>query len=348
MTNSRRNPIRIVAACTLALPALLAAGCHTNAPTAGGGSTGGSTASGGGGTPPPLAKKAHYTVGFSQVVSNNPWRIAETNSMKAEAAKRGDKLIFTDATDSEAKQIADVTSMVAQHVDLIFLAPKSEKPLAQAVLKAKAANIPVILLDRRVDAAMARPGADYVTFIGSDFVDQGKRAGQWLVKATGGKAKIIELEGTAGSSPAIDRKKGFDDVVTGQPGMQIIASQPADFARDKGRQVTETLLQAHPDVTVVYAHNDEMALGAISALEAAGKKPGKDVLVVSIDGERDGLQAIADGKLNYDVQSSPFFGPVAFGALDSYAGGQKVPADIVVHDKAYDAANARQEIASSY
>jgi len=217
-------------------------------------------------TPPPLAKKDKYKVGFSQVETNNPWRIAETESMKAEAAKLGHELVYTDAGGSEAKQIADIESMIAQKVDLIFLAPRSEQALAEAVLKAKAACIPVILLDRDVDHSIAAPGKDFVTMIGSNFVEEGQRVAQWTAEKTGGKAVIIELEGTVGSSPAIDRKKGFDDEIAKYPDMKIVASQSGDFARDKGRQVAETLLQAYPDTTVIYAHNDEMAMGAIAAL----------------------------------------------------------------------------------
>src|SRR5947209_1050167 len=162
---------------------------------------------------PPLKKKDHYKVGFAQTESNNPWRLAQTASMKDEAAKRGDQLVYTDAAGSAAKQVADVNSMIAQKVDAIFLAPREEKPLAEAVLKAKAAGIPVILLDRNVYETQAKGGRDYVCFIGSDFIKAGQRTAEWLVKATGGKAKIIELEGTTGSSPANDRKKGFDDAI---------------------------------------------------------------------------------------------------------------------------------------
>lgn len=299
-------------------------------------------------TPPPLAKKDKYKVGFSQVETNNPWRIAETESMKAEAARLGHELVYTDAGGSEAKQIADIESMIAQKVDLIFIAPRSEQALAEAVLKAKAACIPVILLDRDVDHSIAAPGKDYVTMIGSDFVEEGRRAAEWLAKATNGNAVIIELEGTVGSSPAIDRKKGFDDEIAKYPNMKIVASQTGDFARDKGRQVTETLLQAHPDVTAIYAHNDEMAMGAIAALEAAGKVPGKDVIIVSIDGTKDAAQAILDGKLGATCECSPKFGPKAFEVMLGYANGQTFPAKIVNPDRFFDITNVAEYLPEAY
>ncbi|MFL5801477.1 MAG: ABC transporter substrate-binding protein [Roseiflexaceae bacterium] len=319
---------------------LLGACGAPGAGTSGGGATAGGL--------PKLTKKDKYRVGFSQIVTNNPWRNAETESMKAEAAKRGHELVYTDSGDQEAKQIADIDSMIAQKVDLIFIAPRSEKPLAQAVLKAKAAGIPVILLDRDVDHSIAKPGEDYITVISSDFFEEGKRAAEWLIKATSGKAKIIELEGSVGASPAIDRKTGFDERIKSETGMQILASQTGDFNRDKGRQVMETLLQAHPDVTAVYAHNDEMAIGAIAALQAAGKTPGKDVIVVSIDGEKDALQAIIDGTLGASVECNPRFGPAAFDALDKYANGEQLPIRIINKDNFFDSSNAAQELANAY
>lgn len=299
-------------------------------------------------TPPPLAKKDKYKVGFSQVETNNPWRIAETESMKAEATKLGHELVYTDAGGSEAKQIADIESMIAQKVDLIFIAPRSEQALAEAVLKAKAACIPVILLDRDVDHSIAAPGKDYVTMIGSDFVEEGRLAAEWLAKTTGEKAVIIELEGTVGSSPAIDRKKGFDDEIKKYPNMTIVESQTGDFARDKGRQVAEALLQAHPDTTAIYAHNDEMAMGAISALEAAGKVPGKDVIIVSIDGTKDAAQAIVDGKLGATVECSPKFGPKAFEVMAAYANGETFEAKIVNPDRFFDSSNAADYLPEAY
>ncbi|MBB4184714.1 ABC transporter substrate-binding protein [Sinorhizobium terangae] len=297
---------------------------------------------------PTLAQKETYKVGFAQTESNNPWRIAQTNSMKAEAEKLGHQLVYTDAAGSAAKQVADVNSMIAQGVDLIFLAPREEKPLIPAVMAAKKAGIPVILLDRSVDPALAKAGEDYVTFIGSDFIEEGKRVAEWLVKNANGKSKIIELEGTTGSSPANDRKKGFDEAIKAAGGFEIVASQTGDFARDKGRQVAEALLQAHPDADIVYAHNDEMAIGAIAAIEAAGKVPGKDVLVLSIDGGKEAVQAVIDGKIAAVVECNPRFGPKAFETMLRYAKGEKIDPWVINEDKFYDSSNAAAELANAY
>jgi ribose transport system substrate-binding protein len=298
--------------------------------------------------PPTLEKKDSYKVGFAQTESNNPWRIAETKSMQDIAESCGWSLVYTDAASSAAKQVADVDSMIAQGVDVIFLPPREEQPLLPAVMRAKQAGIPVFLIDRSVDPNVAKAGEDYVTFIGSDFVDQGRRAAEWLVEATGGKGTIIELEGTTGSSPANDRKKGFDDLIAQHPDMKIVASQTGDFARDKGRTVMETLLQAHPDVTAVYAHNDEMAIGAIQALEAAGRKPGQDITVVSIDGTRDALQAIIDGKMGATVESSPFFGPISCETMKKYAEGQPIEPWVKVEDRMFTKDNAAEHVDEAY
>ncbi|MEO3433650.1 ABC transporter substrate-binding protein [Inquilinus sp. CAU 1745] len=297
---------------------------------------------------PPLEQKDSYRVGFAQTESNNPWRIAETQSMRDVADECGWELVYTDAAGSAAKQVADVNSMIAQGVDAIFLAPREETPLIPAVMNAKEAGIPVFLIDRNVNQSVAQAGEDYVTFIGSDFIDQGRRAAEWLVAETGGEATIIELEGTTGSSPANDRKKGFDDVIAEHPGMEIVASQSGDFSRDQGREVMATLLQAHPDVTAVYAHNDEMAIGAIAALEAAGRTPGEDVTIVSIDGTRDALQAIIDGKLGATVQSSPFFGPISCETMQRYAAGEEIEPWVKIEDMFFDASNAAEHIDEAY
>ncbi len=298
---------------------------------------------------PPLKKKDTYKVGFSQVESNNPWRLAETASMQDEAKKRGCQLVYTDALSSAAKQVADINSMIAQGVDFLAFPPREEKPLIPAIMAAKKAGIPVLLIDRNVDQSLAKAGEDYVAFIGSNFIEEGQRVADWTIQKTGGKGKIIELEGTVGSSPANDRKKGFDETIKAKaPEMVIVASQSGDFNRDKGRQLAETLLQAHPDATIVYAHNDEMALGAITAIEAAGKVPNKDILVVSIDGEKDGVQAIIDGKLGATCECSPRFGPAAFDIMYSYANGEKIPPIIINPDRFFEASNAKDMLATAF
>lgn len=297
---------------------------------------------------PKLADKPTYKAGFAQTESNNPWRLAQTASMKAEAERLGWQLVYTDAAGSAAKQVADVNSMIAQKVDVIFLSPREEKPLIPAVMAAKRAGIPLFLIDRGVDPTLAKAGVDYVTFIGSDFLKEGRTAGEAVVKITGGKGTIIELEGSTGSSPANDRKKGFDEVIAKYPDMKIVASQSGDFNRDKGRQVAEALLQAHPDANILYAHNDEMAIGAIAAIEAAGKVPGKDIIVASIDGEKDGLQAIIDGKMAFTVECNPKFGPAAYAAAIRYAKGETLPPIMTNTDRFFDISNAAASMADSY
>ncbi|MEM7694208.1 MAG: ABC transporter substrate-binding protein [Pseudomonadota bacterium] len=298
---------------------------------------------------PPLEQKERYKVGFAQMESNNPWRIAETKSFLDTAETCGWDLIATDAAGSAAKQVADVDSMIAQGIDVLFLPPREEKPLIPAVMKARAAGIPTFLVDRSVDPNVARPGEHFVSFLGSDFIDQGSRAAGWLMENfEGDKGIIVQLEGTTGSSPANDRKKGFDDAIAADDRFEIVASQTGDFARDLGRQVMETLLQAHPDVNVVYAHNDEMAIGAIQALELAGRKPGEDITIVSIDGTRDALEAIIDGKMGVTVESSPFFGPLACEVMKQYAAGEEIPHWVKVEDRIFTIDNAADHIDEAY
>lgn len=287
-------------------------------------------------------------VGFSQMENNGPWRIAETKSMRDEAAKRADKyeLATTDAQAQTSKQVSDVEDLVARGVKAIFLAPREFEGLAPALQAAKESKIPVFLIDRE---AAGKVGEDYVTFIGSDFVKQGERVGEWLAKETNGKAGIIELQGTAGASVAIDRAKGFRNAIEKFPDMKILASQPANFTRAEGQKVMENLIQAHgKNITAVYTHNDEMALGAIQALKAAGMNPGKDVKVVSVDGQKSALEAIIAGDLNITVESNPRFGPIAFETYEKFLRGEQLPPKITLEDKFYDANNAAQFVGEAY
>ncbi|SHO66540.1 ribose transport system substrate-binding protein [Pseudoxanthobacter soli DSM 19599] len=297
---------------------------------------------------PKLKEKATYKVGFAQTESNNPWRLQQTKSMQDEAKKRGWQLVYTDAAGSAAKQVADVRSMIAQKVDVILLAPREERPLIPAVMEAKKAGIPLFLIDRGVDPSLAQAGKDYVAFIGSDFVQEGRQAAEVLTKAMNGQAKIIELVGTVGSSPANDRAKGFADYIKDYPGMQVVASQSGDFVRDKGRQVFETLYQAHPEATALYSHNDEMTMGAIAAMEAAGKVPGKDLIIASIDGTKDAAQAVMDGKILVVVECNPNFGPAAFEAIEKYGKGEHIPPHVVNKDRVLTKENIESYLPEAY
>lgn len=287
-----------------------------------------------------------FTVGFSQMGHDNPWRMAQTASLRDEAKKRGMEIVVTDAQDQTAKQVADVEDLIARRVDVILLAPREFEGLAPALQAARDADIPVILVDREAEGT---PGEDFVTFLGSNFVEQGRRAAEWLVKETGGTAGIVELTGTPGSSVAADRAKGFREVIAKHPGMKILASQTGEFSRANGQRVMQNIAQSlGPQITAVYAHNDEMALGAIQALRAAGRTPGTDVKIVSIDGQRAALEAIQRGELGATVESNPRFGPIAFETIEQIRKGEQVPTKKLISDRFFDRSNAAQFVAEAY
>jgi ABC-type sugar transport system substrate-binding protein len=294
---------------------------------------------------PPHIQLRGAKVGFAQVENNNPFRIAETNSLQAAAKARGVDLLVTDAQSNTPKQVADMQDMVAQGVDFIIVPPREELGLTPALETARKAHVPVLFADR---AATATPCRDFLTFIGSNFVEQGKRAADWLVKATHGKAKIAELLGTVGATATNDRGAGFESVISKHKGMEIVAQQSGDFARAPGQNVMEQILGANPDLDAVYAQNDEMALGAIQALKDAGLKPGKDVQVVSVDGSRDGIGAIIRGDLGATIETNPRFGPLAFDTIQRFLDGKPIPVKVIVKDRLFDRSNARDYVEYAY
>jgi simple sugar transport system substrate-binding protein len=276
--------------------------------------------------------------GYSQIGAESAWRTANSDSIKAEAAKRGHDLRFADAQQKQENQVKALRSFVAQKVDVIMFSPVIETGWTQVMTDIKRANIPVILADRRVDA----PEDMYVTFIGSDFIEEGRRAGQWLADKTGGKAVIAELQGTVGSAPANDRKKGFAEVIAKYPDMKIIKSQTGDFTRAGGKEVMQAFLKSPEgaQITALYAHNDDMALGAIQSIKEAGKQPGKDILIVSIDGVRGAFEAMVAGELNCTVECNPLLGPTLFDAVEKVAAGQTVPRRITPEEGVFDQSQA--------
>jgi simple sugar transport system substrate-binding protein len=278
---------------------------------------------------------ARLTVGFSQIGAESDWRAAETRSIQAEAQKRGIELKLADAQGRQELQVAALKRFVAQGVDAIVLAPKTETGWEGVLAEVKAAGIPVVLVDRGVEVA---DPALYATLIASDFVAEGRMAAEWLVQATGGKARVVELQGSVGSAPALDRQRGFAEGIAQHPGIEILLSQSGEFSRAKGKEVMEAFLQARgAEIDAVYAHNDDMALGAIQALEAAGRRPGQDVKVVSIDAVRAAFEAMAAGKLNATVECNPLLGPLAFDAVERLARGESVEKRVVVQDRLFTA-----------
>ncbi len=346
----QRGKVWTLAACLLtAAMLLIVAGCRKEgggSSTAGGGEGAASSSGAAGGVVP--KQKDKYVVGFAQMENDGPWRIAETTSMKGEAAKRAGKfdLRVTDARGSTSQQVNDTEDLVSQGVDAIFLAPREATGFEGTLQAAREAKIPVILVDRETKGAA---GTDFVTVLKSDFVEQGRRAGEWLAKQTNGKANIVELAGTSGASVTLDRGKGFRDAIAAHPDMKIIATQVGEFNRAKAQNVMQNIIQSMgKQITAVYAHNDEMALGAISALKGANIKPGTDVLIVSVDGQKSALQAILDGNMNATVESNPRFGPLAFDTLQRFFAGEKLPPVIKLEDRFFDKTNAAQFLNEAY
>lgn len=262
------------------------------------------------------------TVGFSQVGSESGWRTIFSESVKAEAARRGIELKFSDAQQKQENQIKAIRSFIAQGVDAIVVAPVVETGWEPVLREAQRDNIPVVIVDRNM---ALQDDTLYLTRIASDFVEEGRKAARWLMQATGGNCAIVELQGTVGATAAIDRMQGFNEVIAEYPGARIIRSQTGEFTRARGKEVMESFLKAEDPrgICAVWAHNDEMAIGAALAIEEAGLKPGKDMLLVSVDAIPDAFKAMAEGRLNATVELSPHMGGPAFDVIEQYLAGKR-------------------------
>jgi simple sugar transport system substrate-binding protein len=290
-----------------------------------------------------LAQKK-LVLGFAQVGAESEWRTANTESIKASAKEAGIELKFSDAQQKQENQIKAIRSYIAQKVDVIAFSPVVESGWDTVLREAKAAKIPVVLTDRSVNS---KDDTLYVTFMGSDFVEEGRKAGRWLVekmKDQKGEVNIVELQGTVGSAPAIDRKKGFEEIIKADPKFKIVRSQTGDFTRAKGKEVMEAFLKAEgKKINVLYAHNDDMAIGAIQAIEEAGLKPGKDITIISIDGVKGAFEAMMAGKLNVTVECSPLLGPQLMQIAKDIKAGKEVPKRITTEEGIFPAEVAAKE-----
>ena len=270
------------------------------------------------------------TVGFSQIGSESDWRAANTKSIKGEAEKRGFDLRFADAQQKQENQIKALRSFIDQKVDLIAFSPVVETGWQTVLEEIKKAGIPVILTDRGVDVT---DDSLYVTFVGSDFTEEGRRAAKWFVENTKGDLKVFELRGTPGASCAVDRKKGFEEVIAEHSRIKILKSQDGNFERGKGKEVMEAFLKTPEgkEFNALYAHNDDMALGAIQAMKEAGLKPGKDIKIVSVDAVKAAFEAMIDGELNCTVECNPLLGPKLFDIVEAILAAKKLTAHATKH-----------------
>jgi ABC-type sugar transport system substrate-binding protein len=279
------------------------------------------------------------TLGFAQVGAESGWRTANTKSIQETAKKDGIDLKFSDAQQKQENQIKAIRSYIQQKVDVIAFSPVVETGWDTVLLEAKRAHIPVILTDRSVDS---KDTSLYKTFLGSDFVEEGKKAGQWVVDNAkdadtngDGKIDVVQLEGTTGAAPAIDRGEGFADATKSNPAIKVVASQTGDFTRDGGKKVMETFLKSQKHIDVLFAQNDDMGLGAMEAIQAAGLTPGKDIKIITVDAVHDGMQALADGKFNYIVECNPLLGPQLMDLAKKVAAGESVPQRVVTDETTF-------------
>jgi ABC-type sugar transport system substrate-binding protein len=298
---------------------------------------------------PRLPADHRIVLGFAQTGAESNWRVANTESIKTAARQAGIDLVFVDSGGLPETQIAAVRSFIARKVDAIAFSPIVESGWEPVLREAKAAGIPVFLSDRNVDV---KDESLWATFMGSDFVEEGRRAARWLVDdmKTDRPVNIVELLGTIGSAPEIDRTQGFKEILKDHPNYHIIVSQTGDFERGTGKEVMQQILvhlrASGEKMDVLFAHNDDMAIGAIVTMEAWGIKPGRDVTIVSVDGIRDAFTAMIAGKLNCSVECSPLLGPQLMKAVKDYLSGKDLPVKIITSEGVFPAQVARAELPS--
>ncbi len=293
---------------------------------------------------PRLPPDHRILLGFAQTGAESNWRLANTKSIKTAARQAGIDLLFVDSEGQPEKQIAAVRSFIARKVDAIAFSPIVESGWGPVLQEAKAAGIPVFITDRAVDV---KDESLWVTLMGSDFLEEGRRAARWLIATmnTDRPVNIVELLGTIGSAPELDRTAGFKEILKDHPNYHVIVSEGGDFVRSEGKAVMQRILQdlaaSGQKMDVLFAHNDDMAIGAIEAMKAVGIRPGKDVTIVSVDGIRDAFTAMIAGELNCSVECTPLLGPQLMKAVKDYMSGKELPGRIVTSEVVFPAEVAR-------
>jgi ribose transport system substrate-binding protein len=283
-------------------------------------------------------------IGFSQSENEqNPFRAVETESVKQAVEESGAKYVYTNANSDQAKQLSDIQSMINQGVDALIVAPISATGLQGAFAAAQEQGVPVITIDRQSEGT---PCEDYLTFMGSDFYEQGVRAAEAVIEATGAEGSIAEIQGAPGSDVANLRTQGFADEIAKHDGLEIVAQQTGNWSTSEAQEVLSQIVSANPEINAVYTHSDTMALGAITALNNFGKTPGEDVYIVSIDGIRDAVSEVANGSVFAVVETNPRFGPAALTALTDWFAGEEVSQEIIMKDALYTNENAQAAVDS--
>lgn len=292
-------------------------------------------------------------VGFSQIGAESEWRTANTNDVKAAAERAGVELKFSDAQQKQENQIRAIRTFISQKVDVIGFVPIVETGWDNVLREAKRAKIPVVVMDRDLKVS---DDSLYTAKIGTDSAEEGRRAFKWIdeyvtknnVKPRNGgdTINIVVLEGTVGASAAVGRTKGFNEAFNASSNKgkyKILASQTGDFTRQKGQEVMESFLKTYRnDIDVLFAQNDDMALGAIQAIEAAGLKPAKDIIIVGADAVKGMFQAMIEGKANATVECNPLQGDLFFETCKKILKGESVPKSVYVEEGVYDASTAAE------
>lgn len=289
-------------------------------------------------------EKKEIKVGFSELDIDGAWRICQTDSMQEQADERGYDYVMTNAEYDTEKQVADVEDLIAQGCNFLFIAPIDMDAIVPALDAAKKAEVPVVLLDREATGTW---GEDWLTTIIADYVQQGEMCGEWIVENNNmeEELKIVEITGVQGGSDVRDRAQGLRNIIEQHDNIEIVSSQSGEWSRTTAQEVTENIIQAtNGDFDVVYCHNDEMALGVVLALKAAGMKPGEDVQVVAIDGQAEAIEGIIAGEINCIATCSPRFGEAAFDAMESYLAGEELPEKIINQETLITAENAEEQL----
>lgn len=293
----------------------------------------------------PAHKK--IVLGFSQLGAESAWRSANSESIKSAAKEAGIELKFTNAFQKQEEQIKALRSFIAQQVDVIAFSPIIENGWDSVLNEAKIAGIPVVILDRGIDV---QDKSLYITYIGSDFEEEGRRAGRWLLQKVKGINKdiyVVEIQGNLGSAPAIGRKKGFEEIISAKSNIKVIRSQHGDFIKSKGKEVMEAFLRYEgKKINYLFAHNDDMALGAVEAIEEYGLEPGENIKIISVDAGKAAFEAMIAGKINCAVECNPLQGPVLMKTVIDILEGKEVPKRILIEEGIFPEETADQEFAN--